>query len=236
MNTVLNLTSFKEKLLFTSDWHLNHDREWIVQKRGFKSVDSYNDFIFAQWNEHVSDEHVVVNLGDVAFSDPKSEYFRRVAHMPCFVHHVFNGNHCSGMKQYYQYAKHLAYPSLDNNLEVYPLDLFVEGLSDQLASPLVFQGYQRWARVGKQCFTLGHFPYRVWENVGRDAWMLSGHSHGSDPDRSVESKNGKQLDVGVDNAMKYNGSIFFSFQELERIMKPKNAILYDHHNSESNPS
>lgn len=53
----------------TSDWHFNHDREFIWKARGFNSVQEMNEAIIANHNEKVSDEDDVYVCGDLCLGD-----------------------------------------------------------------------------------------------------------------------------------------------------------------------
>lgn len=52
------------KIWLTSDWHFNHDREFIWKSRGFNSVQEMNEAIVRRHNEVVSSEDIVYVLGD----------------------------------------------------------------------------------------------------------------------------------------------------------------------------
>lgn len=49
----------------TSDWHFNHDREFIWKPRGFTSVQEMNTEIVRRHNEVIKPEDTVYILGDV---------------------------------------------------------------------------------------------------------------------------------------------------------------------------
>ena len=38
---------------FTSDLHLGHDKDFVVQARGFETVEEMNAEIIRRWNERV---------------------------------------------------------------------------------------------------------------------------------------------------------------------------------------
>ena len=58
-----------EKIWFTSDLHFNHDREFIVQARGFKSVEEMNKAIIERFNSKVAPEDIVYILGDTIMGE-----------------------------------------------------------------------------------------------------------------------------------------------------------------------
>lgn len=49
----------------TSDWHFNHDREFIWKPRGFSSVNEMNEAIVEKHNEVVKLDDTVYTLGDL---------------------------------------------------------------------------------------------------------------------------------------------------------------------------
>jgi hypothetical protein len=74
----------------------------------------------------------------------------------------------------------------------------------------------------------------IWDKMKYDNYVaVCGHSHGNlDIAKPNHYKSGKILDVGVDNALKHNGSAFFSVEEVVEIMSKKNIKIYDHHGDE----
>lgn len=56
-------------IYFTSDLHFCHDREFLYQPRGFKSVYEMNEAIVKNWNEIVQPEDDVYILGDLMLND-----------------------------------------------------------------------------------------------------------------------------------------------------------------------
>jgi hypothetical protein len=56
-----------------------------------------------------------------------------------------------------------------------------------------------------------------------------GHCHGSLNISKIDATEGKILDVGVDNAIKYNGTSLFKLNDVLEIMKNKNKSNVDHH-------
>lgn len=56
-------------IYFTSDLHLNHDREFIWGPRGFKNVYEMNETIIKNWNKTINTEDDVYVLGDLMLGD-----------------------------------------------------------------------------------------------------------------------------------------------------------------------
>lgn len=60
------------KIYFTSDLHLCHDREFVWGVRGFKNVDEMNKAIVKNWNDVVDWNDDVYVLGDLMLGDTNS--------------------------------------------------------------------------------------------------------------------------------------------------------------------
>ena len=56
-------------LWFTSDWHFNHNKEFVYAKRGYDSVYAMNEDIVKKHNERVAYDDVVYFLGDAMLND-----------------------------------------------------------------------------------------------------------------------------------------------------------------------
>ena len=221
MKKLLKFDRTKYKYVFLSDLHIGHDREFLWKPRGFKTVQEHDDFIFKNWNEHIDDNTIVFNLGDATFMDADSEKFERLSKMECKEHYLLWGNHCSGQMSAYKKSKDLMGYSKD--LEVYPLK----------HNNVTFVGNDMCVRFGKKIeIHLSHFAKRIWDHVGYGAIHLSGHSHSNDPERLIEHKKGKCMDVGVENSIRYNGNIFFTLDEILNIMETKERDVKDHHNNQ----
>lgn len=119
----------------TSDWHFNHDREFIWEARGFDSVEQMNEWIVFHHNKQVQpDDHVYV-LGDLILGDSVAgiNYIKRMNGQL----HIVRGNHDTDRRwelykelpnvvdmqnaMYLKYKKHhfylSHYPTLTGNLE-----------------------------------------------------------------------------------------------------------------------
>lgn len=54
---------------FISDTHFNHDKDFILEPRGFSSVQEMNEQIIENWNSVIKPEDTVYHLGDVIMGD-----------------------------------------------------------------------------------------------------------------------------------------------------------------------
>lgn len=52
------------KIWLTSDWHFNHDKDFVWAARGFSNVQEMNKTIVKRWNEVINWDDTVYVLGD----------------------------------------------------------------------------------------------------------------------------------------------------------------------------
>lgn len=115
-------------IYFTSDLHLMHDRRFIWEARGFKSVEEMCEAIVKRWNEKVAPEDTVYILGDLMLNDNEKafEYLKQLNGR----FHIIRGNH-----------------DTDNRVELYSkLPQFID---IKWADMLKHEGFH---------FYLSHFP------------------------------------------------------------------------------
>ncbi len=230
MNRSLKLSSHKQKIFFSSDFHLNHNKPWVVQARGFQTIEEHNDAIFSKVNELVGPNDVLFHLGDFCLNTTEEQFFGLLGRFTC--QNIINlwGNHPNPIWKIYQTGIQTLQLQSGNvpfsgrillnddlapgKVEIYPyriknmvlvgnsLELFIDGI------PVV----------------LCHYPLRVWNFLKEDAIQLSGHSHYNDEERRTDYTFHKALDVGWDGHQKP-----LSWQEILTIMDKKEKILIDHH-------
>lgn len=199
------------KVVFLSDLHLNHDRDFIWGVRGFNNVTEHFEYVRDEWFKNIDWDTTVINLGDSHFGDPKGETFERFSQWPCKDHYYLWGNHTSGAKQFFE--KHCM------GREKYPTK----------ANSITFVGRDFSVYINGIRFELSHFPKRVWDGMNRGAYHLSGHSHGNDQGRNLGNEFGRCMDVGVDNALKETGNFFFTFEKIVELLGKKENLILDHH-------
>lgn len=123
------------KIFLTSDLHFGHDRGFIYEPRGFKSVEDHDETIIENWNKVVGPEDDVYVLGDLMLND-NAHGIECIKRLNGKLHIVF-GNHdtdarkkcyCdeldaeilgwSHMLKYRKYHFYLChYPTMTGNLE-----------------------------------------------------------------------------------------------------------------------
>lgn len=53
----------------SSDLHLGHNKPFLYEPRGFKSIEEHDEAIVKNWNDTVTDDDVVFILGDLMLND-----------------------------------------------------------------------------------------------------------------------------------------------------------------------
>jgi len=221
MNKPLRFSSKTHKLLWCSDFHCQHSPNWdsppLWSTRGFSSIQEHDAWVKAKWFEMVDDQTVVFALGDTVFSDPKGEWFRQFTTWPGDIR-CWNGNHVSGHRQIYREAAK-ARGFADHEL-VYPLKV----------NNLTFVGDQLLMWIDGVSVYCQHYAPLIWPEMKAGHYALAGHSHGRCPELNPgDATHGRIMDVGTDNAITFNGTPFFSWQEIQRIMQGKPIVCRDHH-------
>ena len=191
-----------KRLLFVSDLHLNHDKEFLWGKRGYSSSAEHKRDILAKLGAEASDETILINLGDATFRDPEHETFDLLAALPFYQHFHVWGNHPSGAKQ-----------------------------AHRASVSQTFAGNQSFFRYQDQTIFANHFPQAIWDEMKNDVWHVAGHSHGSfDATNGQSTMDGKIMDVGVEQSQKYNdGNPFLTFEQVKAFMDARAVVKKDHH-------
>ena len=93
----------------TSDWHFNHDKDFVWKARGFESVQEMNKTIIERHNSRVEDEDDVYVLGDLIMGD--LEEGEKCLQQLKGKLHIVLGNHDTNnrIKMYEKYAEEICY-------------------------------------------------------------------------------------------------------------------------------
>lgn len=133
----------------TSDLHLNHDKPFIYEARGFETIDEMNKKLVENFNEMIEDEDTLYILGDIMLGN-EDEKGIELVHSIKGHKHLIAGNH-----------------DTPRRLTAYKEAGIFESI--QYALPLV---------VGKWHYFLSHYPMLTMNNDTRpDVVSLYGHSH-----------------------------------------------------------
>lgn len=146
------------QIWFTSDTHFNHNKPFIWESRGFKSVDEMNEEIIERWNSVVKDNDIVYHLGDVMLGDLE-DGLKCLNRLNGHIY-IAMGNHCTDNRAY-------AYRRCDNvwNVEM---------------------GYR--IKAGKKTLILSHYPTIVtnFEEERPMVINLCGHCHTKDKFKDIQ--------------------------------------------------
>ena len=138
-------------IYFTSDLHLNHDKEFIYKNRGFNSIDAMNNTIIRNWNNLVEDSDTVYILGDImmGLSDESIKLFNKLKGQKKIV----LGNHDTS----------------------YRAEIYSQAPNTEVL------GYAALIKIKKQLFYLSHYPTILGDakhfRLGHSAICLFGHIH-----------------------------------------------------------
>ena len=157
-------------IFFTSDPHLGHDKDFVVQARGFETVEEMNVEIIRRWNERVYPDDDVYVLGDLTLGDVE-EGIRLIAKLNGYLH-IMRGNHDTDKKV----ERYLELPNV---------------VSVQYADVL---------KYGKAVFWMGHYPTITANYDDDKPWAkhvvcLFGHTHQEQP---FYNNNPYMYNVGMD--------------------------------------
>jgi hypothetical protein len=113
----------------------------------------------------------------------------------------------------------------------YPDKKLIHGQPGMVLSPptLTFLGSDASIQIDKKLIYLKHMASLIWDHVSSGAYCATGHSHGNCKQLNIDTGEGRILDIGVDNSIKYNNSAFFSFEDFIRILEKRKPMIYDHH-------
>jgi calcineurin-like phosphoesterase family protein len=154
----------------TSDLHLGHDKDFVVQARGFETVEEMNAEIIRRWNERVYPDDDVYVLGDLTLGDVE-EGIRLITKLNGYLH-IMRGNHDTDKKVE-------RYLELPNVIEVKYADVL---------------------KYGKAVFWMGHYPTITANYDDDKPWAkhvvcLFGHTHQEQP---FYNNNPYMYNVGMD--------------------------------------
>ena len=141
-------------IYLTSDWHFNHNREFVFAPRGFQSIEEMNQALIQRHNAIVTPEDDVYVLGDLLLGGGNSlnEGLALIAQMNGSLH-LLRGNHDTD-------TRWAAYASLPNVVE------------QAVALYLPYKKYH---------FYLSHFPTLTSnlekETLKQATLNLYGHTH-----------------------------------------------------------
>ena len=195
------------KIFFTSDLHFSH-RNIAKFCPTFRPADfaELDNFMVARWNETVSPEDTVYNLGDVSFARDFKD-IERVLRRLNGTHHIIYGNHDDMIQQHIQRLQHTT--KHDGLPIIATAQHYLKLQVDEI----------------KQTLILFHYPIDEWDGCHKGWYHLHGHIH----DRVSQVK-GRILNVGWD----LHGR-FLTAQDVDNLLRDLPAKSHFDEKSEQFP-
>jgi calcineurin-like phosphoesterase family protein len=204
-----------DQILICSDLHFGHNKPFLWEPRGFTSSEDHDKWIQEQIDS-VSSNSLIVFLGDLGLSVGAERIQDFLLTFPCETIAIM-GNHNSGMQQLYQQNL----PKGFENCQLYPM---------KITPNVMLLGYEFLLDIDHHKFYCRHMAPLIWPEQNKHRTCLTAHSHGNLKQANPDGNGfGKMLDVGVENAKRYNGTAFFKVEEVVEIMNKKETSKFDHH-------
>lgn len=235
----LNRNAFN-RIVFASDFHYNHNRDFLWGKRNFLGIHEHDRFIENECSKLTSND-LLIYLGDFSLNSTPENTMNLFKKINCNLFYVF-GNHESQPSKiyntaFYSYQKTIGVDFHDSKLFPFSVNkTTLEGKPGPFYSSneITFFGEECYLSIGNTFLFCRHMAPLIWDKMKHHNFVaICGHSHGNCSALNVGTTDyNKILDVGVENAMSYNGSVFFSLEEIISIMEKKNINIPDHHGDE----
>ena len=228
MNKVLKIRQTDDqKVYWVSDTHLNHDRDFVYEVRGFKSSQEHTDFIIDKINEIVRPNDILIHGGDFCLNTEESGCNELLARIQCQNIYLLWGNHPNPLRKIYErevakqfYTKGYTSQVLNvqtnqyeaggamelpvTNAEIYPFRY----------KNIIFIGDYAEVIVDGRYFVLSHYPLHSWNKMKNGTIHLFGHLHcNNSPDE------GRRMDIGWDKNQRP-----YSTEEIWDIMSKKPIV------------
>jgi len=231
-------------IYFASDFHRQHDRNFIYEPRGFKSCQEHTSFI-DKCCTSLTSKDLLIFLGDVALNSSYIDTFNFIKSIKAQKFWIW-GNHYSWELPIYEKALNIITNTLQSDLfdgaldyDIYPLTTNLYNFDTTIGLKLqqddenliTFFGQSASFHIGHTIYFCRHMAPLIWDRQKYDNFVcLCGHSHGNlECAKPSVLKEGKILDIGVDNAILTNGTPFFTIEEIDKILSKKKIKIYDHH-------
>lgn len=228
MLKTLRITCPEHDLWFLSDYHQGHAKDFILNPRGFTTVEDHDATLRQRWNARLNDStSVIFHLGDLMMKADEARFWtfcrtHRFKHL-----YVLWGNHPSGQNAAYKTLMRARFPDslvADELLyEVYPFTHDIDGTGRLVTFLPTFVELS----VNGHRITLCHYPLASHHKQGHGSLMLAGHCHGNLAFTHKDTGKGRRLDVGVES---FGGPI--NLPEIRRHLQSRELDVQDHHGRE----
>jgi calcineurin-like phosphoesterase family protein len=164
LNIDLTQGKIKRNIFFTSDFHLFHNNVLKFDNRPFEDVHEMHIAIEERWNEVVTENDIVIYLGDLSFARRDDiNYVHGIMHSLNGVIHYVMGNH-------------------DKLEDIKKIGVF-ESIQDYLEVRITHMGEDP-DHIGalkriETLFCCMHYPIYSWNKKHHGSYMVHGHCHGN---------------------------------------------------------
>lgn len=233
----------------TSDFHYDHQRDFIWTPRGFSTYQEHNKFIEDACDK-LTENDLLIYLGDWSLNSTDERSTALLQRIKAHVVFV-SGNHDAYHTRFYTKSLNdfcgrqpdTRYAGGGFQILPFTVDKFTSAGKPGVFSTIfpnkektiTYFGEEFYFRIGNRHYFSRHMAPMIWDKMKYSNYCsLVGHSHGNLTIANPSYTNGgKILDVGVDNAIKYNKSAFFKIEEVDAIIDSKSIIIRDHHGDEN---
>jgi len=218
----------EQQVYWVSDTHLNHNKDFVYEARGYKSSQEHTDFIIDKINEIVRPDDILMHAGDFCLNTEESGLNSLLARIQCQNIYLLWGNHNNPLWKIYQREVANFFRSMDDDFTATQPKPDVEIYPFRYKNVLFLGNYAEITVDGKY-FIMSHYPIHVWNYVKNGANMICGHSHYSLPFSQADNLSAKILDVGWDGYCRP-----LSTEEVIAIMDKKSVFTTGDHHSIDN--
>jgi len=232
----LNKNDYNE-IYFASDFHYNHQRDFIWTPRGFKTYQEHDKFLEDQCKS-LTEKDLLIYLGDYSLNTTDEQTSALLHNTKAQIFYVF-GNHEGYHSRFYRNSLEQFWGS-KTNIQIFPFSVDKTTNDGKASIPfpkgkycneITYFGEEAYFQIGNNFYFCRHMAPLIWDRMKyNNQFALCGHSHGNLVAAQHNSVSyGKLLDVGVDTAIKVNGSAFLTVAEVDDIMNKKKIVIHDHH-------
>ena len=228
-------------IYFASDFHYNHQRDFIWTPRGFKSYQEHDKFLENQCAS-LKDNDLLIYLGDYSLNSTDEQTSSLLHKTRAQIFYIF-GNHEGYHSRFYRNSLQRFFGE-KGNAQIFPFsvdktnNLGMPGITHnngKYCNDITYFGEEGYFQIGNNFYFCRHMAPLIWDRMKYDnQFALCGHSHGNLKSALPTSLNtGKILDVGVDVALQCNGTAFLTIKEIDEIMNKKKIVIHDHHGDDN---
>ena len=190
------------KIWFTSDLHFCHDKDFIYEPRGFKSVREMNEAIINNFNEVVGWNDKLYILGDLFLND-NYEGLKLLSRLPGYKYVIW-GNHDT--------------------------DTRIELVESHFPMTITTLGFSHREKINGQTFYMSHYPTIVsnyddnTKPLNRRVINLFGHTHSAE--KFYDKHNPCMYNVALDAHKCYPVEVTTIMQDIKNQIKENSEIRF----------